>query len=191
MRVRHTLAACAAAVALTVASGCGSDQEGRSSADGDGLSAGSGGRLMDGGTEGRPSAATMADVEAFVSRYTTCTDLHMQDEDYEDAVLPNPEEAGIAWGIEERAVCFNLKRNSVRLMTITDMKSFQTRAKEHGGGYLLGEDFAVASGTSATRNDLEDSGLLDLHCDPDTPIPSGYRKEKALVDGCTLTDFVS
>ncbi|MCV2458071.1 hypothetical protein OEB94_02025 [Streptomyces sp. ICN988] len=59
-----------------------------------------------------------------------------------------------------------------------------------GGYYLLGEDFAVTGGPT-TRANLRQSGLLALVCDPKVQIPSGYTKEKALVDGCTLTDFIS
>ncbi|NEB41052.1 hypothetical protein G3I54_29790 [Streptomyces sp. SID14515] len=219
MRLRYMVVVGAAVLALTAVTGCGGDDgadgngngsggavgssggssKGGSSGDGGdgaaddgyGQSAGSGGRLIDPDRDGPPSAPTMAAIEMFVLQYTTCTGLVMQEKDYEDSDFPYPEEAGATWGIRERAICFNDQRNSVRLMAIDDMKKFQTQAKKQGGEYFVGKDFAVASGTSETRSDLRTSGLLMLACDPDEPIPSGYKQEKSLVDGCTLTDFIS
>ncbi|WP_329206550.1 hypothetical protein OG893_19535 [Streptomyces sp. NBC_01696] len=194
MRLRCMVAAGAAVLALAAVSGCGGSAEGGGvPADGDGQSAGSGGRLMDGGTDGhRPQAATMADIETFVSQRTTCTDLHMEDKDSEHEDDPEAVGVGKLWGIKERGVCWGDDRNGVTLMSVDDMKSFQTQAKKHeqDGWYLLGEDFVVTGG-STTRGDLKGSGILAFVCDPEDPIPSGYKKEKALVDGCTLTDFIS
>lgn len=198
MRLRSMVAAGVAVLALTAVSGCGDDGGGdEGGADdgwGYGQSAGSGGggRLMDTETEGRPSAATTAEIETFVSGRTTCTDLHMQARDYDDEDNPEAEAAGELWGISERAICYDETRNGVTLMSVNDMKSFQTQAKKRAsdGYYLLGEDFAVTGGPT-TRANLRQSGLLALVCDPEVQIPSGYTKEKALVDGCTLTDFIS
>lgn len=112
-----------------------------------------------------------------------------RDSDHEDD--PEAESAGKLWGIKERAVCWDAKRMGVTLMSVDDMKSFQTQARRQSADwYLLGEDFAVTGGP-ATTADLRGSGLLALVCDPETQIPSGYTKEKGLVDGCTLTDFIS
>lgn len=101
---------------------------------------------MDGGTDGhRPQAATMADIETFVSQRTTCTDLHMEDKDSEHEDDPEAVGVGKLWGIKERGVCWGDDRNGVTLMSVDDMKSFQTQAKKHeqDGWYLLGEDFVV------------------------------------------------
>ncbi|NEB74285.1 hypothetical protein G3I40_03385 [Streptomyces sp. SID14478] len=195
MRLRNMMAVGAAVLVLTAVSGCGSDEGGEKSSatggDGYGQSAGSGGRLTDTETNGRPSAGTMADIETFVSQRTTCTDLHPEDKDSDHEDDPDAESVGKLWGIKERAVCWDVKGNGVTLISINDMKSFQTQAEQRGpAGYLLGEDFAVTGGPT-TRAGLKDSGLLALVCDPETQIPSGYTKEKGLVDGCTLTDFVS
>ncbi|MET9353226.1 hypothetical protein ABZY14_09485 [Streptomyces sp. NPDC006617] len=115
MRVRSVVTAVAAVLALTAVSGCGGDEGGGESATagggGCGQCAGSGGRLMDTGTEGRPSAATMADTEAFVSARTTCTDLHMEDVDSDHEDDPEAESTGKLWGIKERAVCWDAKGN--------------------------------------------------------------------------------
>ncbi|MFE6979581.1 hypothetical protein [Streptomyces griseus] len=210
MRLRYMVVVGAAVLALTAVTGCGGDDgadgsgraggnSGGSSGDGGagatddgyGQSAGSGGRLIDPDRDGPPSAPTMAAIEMFVTQYTTCTGLVMQEKDYEDSDFGYPEEVGATWGIRERAICFNDTRSSVRLMAIDDMKKFQTQAKKSGSEFLVGKDFAVANGTSETRSDLRTSGLLMLACDPDEPIPSGYKQEKSLVDGCTLTDFIS
>ncbi|MGX1480946.1 hypothetical protein RKD45_000022 [Streptomyces griseus] len=195
MRLRNVIAVGAAVLVLTTVSGCGSDEGGEKSSaaggDGYGQSAGSGGRLMDTETNGRPSAGTMADIETFVSQRTTCTDLHPEDKDSDHEDDPDAESVGELWGIKERAVCWDIKRNGVTLISINDMKNFQTQAEKHGpAGYLLGEDFAITGGPT-TRANLKDSGLLALVCAPETEIPSGYTKEKGLVDGCTLTDFIS
>ena len=150
MRLRSMVAAGVAVLALTAVSGCGDDgggdEGGAADGWGYGQSAGSGGggRLMDTETEGRPSAATTAEIETFVSGRTTCTDLHMQARDYDDE--DNPEAAGELWGISERAICYDETRNGVTLMSVNDMKSFQTQAKKRAsdGYYLLG-------GTSPSR----------------------------------------
>lgn len=202
MRFGGMLAVGAVIVALATVSGCGNGDSGgidsvgngiggegsSGSSDGYGQSAGSGGRLADAEPPPRPSAATMADLETFVSQRTTCADLHMEDSLDEDD--PDAESVGKGWGIKERAVCWDEERNDVTLMSIDDMKAFQVQAKKHhDSGYLLGQDFAV-TGHSVTTENLKDSGLLALICDAETRIPSGYKKEKALVDGCTLTDFI-
>ncbi|MFD5217710.1 hypothetical protein [Streptomyces tendae] len=195
MRTRGVVTVVAAVLALTAVGGCGDDEDGGGSTGvgggGYGQSAGSGGRLMDTEPQGRPSAPTMADIEAFVSARTTCTDLHMEDRDSDHEDDPEAESTGKLWGIKERAVCWDAKRMGVTLMSVDDMKSFQTQARQRGpAGYLVGEDFVVTGGPT-TRADLRGSGLLALVCDPETEIPSGYTKEKGLVDGCTLTDFFS
>ncbi len=139
----------------------------------------------DGGKSGLPSARTMADIETFVAGRTTCTDMYLKAEE------PEEESVGSEWGIKERGVCYNDKKMSIRLLVIDDMKTFQARAKERGGGYFIGEDFAVYTATSRSRQDLKDSGLLHLFCEDTADIPSGYEKEPALVDGCVLTNHIS
>jgi hypothetical protein len=42
----------------------------------------------------------------------------------------------------------------------------------------------------ATGSPQVESGLLYLNCDPNTPIPSGYKREQALAEGCTLTNYI-
>lgn len=94
---------------------------------------------MDTGTQGPVSAPTMADIEAFVSARTTCTDLHMEDRDSDHEDDPEAESAGKLWGIKERAVCWDAKRMGVTLMSVDDMKSFQTQARRQSADwYLLG-----------------------------------------------------
>ncbi|MFI6647816.1 hypothetical protein ACIBI8_09295 [Streptomyces sp. NPDC050529] len=188
MRLRGWVFVAATVVALTAVSGCGGGSEdGAERSDGYGQSAGSGGRLADAEPPPRPSAATMSDIETFVSQRTTCRDLHMEDSaDEEDPEAPA---VGKAWGIKERAVCWDDKGMGITLMSIGDMKTFQVQAKRHNSAYLVGADFAIFARFDQPTNDLKDSGLLALVCDPETRIPSGYKREKALVDGCTLTDF--
>ncbi|MER6730995.1 hypothetical protein [Streptomyces puniciscabiei] len=180
----------AALGALAMTSACGGDKD-SGGAGGAGLSADSGGPKGGGTGGGMPSAATMADIEAFVSQYPVCKDLYAEAKD-PDADHPDDEAVGKMWGIKERAVCYNAHGDGISLLAVSDMKSLQTKAKEFGGGYFIGKDFAVHTAASETKNDLKGSGLRYLACAaPDTPIPSGYEKERALVGGCSLTNYVS
>ncbi|MFF3842565.1 hypothetical protein [Streptomyces sp. NPDC001930] len=124
----------------------------------------------------------MADIESFVGGRTTCTGMHLEAED------PESESVGSEWGVKERGVCYDADKMGIRLLAVNDMKAFQTRAEKRGGGYFVGKDFAVYSPDQATIAALKESGLLYLFCEDPAGIPSGFKKEPALVDGCVLTN---
>jgi hypothetical protein len=71
------------------------------------------------------------------------------------------------------------------------MKKFQTELKKGAPaeGFLIGMDFAVVPGGDETIRDLKASDLKYMTCDPEFKMPSGYKSEPALVDGCVLTDY--
>ncbi|MEV6164285.1 hypothetical protein AB0L71_20570 [Streptomyces sp. NPDC052052] len=187
MRFRRMVAGAAAVLALGAMSACGSSD---SSGDDGGKTpdaAGQSSPEAGGGTSlsaGLPSAATMADIETFVAGRTTCTGMHLEPKNSEE------ESVGSEWGIKERGVCYNAKKMSIRLLSIDHMKTFQARAQQRGGGYLVGKDFAVYSSTVETRQDLKKSGLLHLFCRDTGGIPTGFEQAPAEVDGCVLTNYI-
>jgi hypothetical protein len=70
------------------------------------------------------------------------------------------------------------------------MKQFQTTMKEKGyTNILIGKDFAVNPQDDQTLQALRTSGLVNLVCDTEVEIPSGYKQEPAQADGCLLTDY--
>lgn len=161
----------AASLMLAAVTGCGGSS---------GPGAGVGGSEPE---PGLPSAGTMADIESFVAGRTTCTGMHLEAED------PESESVGSEWGVKERGVCYDADGMGIRLLVVKDMKAFQARAKERGGGYFVGKDFAVYSADQATTvAALKESGLLYLFCEDPAGIPSGFKKDPALVDGCVLTN---
>ncbi|MFF3459587.1 hypothetical protein ACFYXH_35860 [Streptomyces sp. NPDC002730] len=171
MRTQRMAATAAVLVALATVSACQSGGSG-------GAGAGGGGSK----DSALPSAGTMAEIEAFVAQRTTCRDLHLKAED------PEAESVGSEWGVKERGICWDAKGMGITLLSVDNMKQFQTRAKQRGGGYFMGKDFAIRQGRSAVEEGLKGSGLLYLSCKADAAIPSGYKKEPSLVDGCVLTD---
>ncbi|MFE3151891.1 hypothetical protein ACFXJ6_35455 [Streptomyces sp. NPDC059218] len=72
---------------------------------------------------------------------------------------------------------------------MNDMKTFQARAKKQRRAYFIGQNFAVYAGSPTLLTAFQDSGLLYLLCKDREKIPSGFKKEPALVDGCVLTDY--
>ncbi|MFJ2899450.1 hypothetical protein ACIO87_31805 [Streptomyces sp. NPDC087218] len=130
-----------------------------------------------------PSAGTMAEIETFVSARATCLNLSVRPND------PDQEWVGEEWGIKERGVCGDENQAGTNLLVVNDMKAFQTQAKKQRRAYFIGKDFAVYAQGSTTKEALQDSGLLFLVCKDREKIPSGYKKEPALVNGCVLTDY--
>lgn len=177
MNARMRYVAGSAVVALMlVTAGCGgSSDEGAKR----GANAAEGGA----GAGDLPSAGTMADIEAFVSERATCLDMSLRPDDHDQ------EWVGKEWGIKERAICNDGDRASTSLLVVNDMKAFQAQAKKQRRAYFIGKDFAVYAQGSSTKAALQDSGMLFLICKDKDKIPSGYKKEPALVDGCVLTDY--
>ncbi|MFE6824952.1 hypothetical protein [Streptomyces sp. NPDC057690] len=207
MRLSRSLATGAAALALLATlSGCGSDSESGSGAktgadsvfgsDGGSETGSDSGADGDSGqttTGGLPQASDTASVADYLNPYTPCQDVATGDEydsGHDGDAWGTDESEDPAWGIEERAVCTDGSGRPIALLTVSDMKKFQTAAKASGDEFLVGEDFAVVPvGDEAIRS-LRQSGLRFLTCDADLAVPSGFEKEPALVDGCVLTNYV-
>ncbi|MFD5556226.1 hypothetical protein ACFWIA_20590 [Streptomyces sp. NPDC127068] len=172
MRIKRTLALGAALVSLAAVGACGSD-EGASDND-------------------LPSASDMASVEEYLTTFVTCENLTTGDE-YDDSgrstAWGEEEAADASWAIGERAVCLDGNDAPIALLTIKDMKKFQTAADRDGNAsFLVGQDFAVVPVSPGTVEGLKASRLKYLTCDPDFTAPSGSEKEQGLVSGCFLTD---
>ncbi|MEU9266218.1 hypothetical protein AB0E04_12305 [Streptomyces sp. NPDC048251] len=199
MRLSRSLVTGAATLALlTTLSGCGSDSESgskaRTGADSvfgsDADSDGDSGQTTTGGL---PRASDTESVASYLNRYTPCQGVVTGDEydgGHDGDAWGTDESEDPAWGIEERAVCTDGSDRPIALLTVSDMKEFQTAAKASGDEFLVGEDFAVVPvGDEAIRS-LQRSDLRFLTCDADLAVPSGFEKEPALVDGCVLTNYV-
>ncbi|MEU8518617.1 hypothetical protein [Streptomyces sp. NBC_01216] len=169
MRLKRTAVLGAALTALVTVSGCGSAW---------------------GEDAGLPKAGDMAALERLVGQHTMCSDLRTG----VDGALSR-ESADPAWGIEARAVCGNDSRDTLTLLSVSDMEKFQKANKKAaaegaGGRFLLGQDFALAADDTAVAEELKRSGVLLFTCEKDFVVPDGYRREKLLVDGCALTDYL-
>lgn len=199
VRMSRSLATGAAALTLLAAlSGCGSDSESGSGSKTGADSVFGSDADSDGGsgqttTDGLPQASDTASIASYLNRYTSCQDVATGDE-YDGGndgdAWGTDESEDPAWGIEERAVCTDDSGGPIALLTVPDMKKFQTAAKASGDEFLVGEDFAVVPvGDEAIRG-LQQSELRFLTCDAGLAVPSGFDKEPALVDGCVLTNYV-
>ncbi|WP_327184220.1 hypothetical protein [Streptomyces sp. NBC_01334] len=199
MRLSRSLATGAATLALLATlSGCGSDSESGSEASTGadsvfGSDAGSGGGSGQTTTGGLPQASDTESIASYLNRYTPCQSVATGDEydgGHDGDAWGTDESEDPAWGIEERAVCTDGSDRPIALLTVSDMKEFQTAARASGDEFLVGEDFAVVPvGDEAIRS-LRQSDLRFLTCDADLAVPSGFEKEPALVDGCVLTNYV-
>ncbi|MEV7791098.1 hypothetical protein AB0O68_03860 [Streptomyces sp. NPDC087512] len=204
MRNRRALTIGVALIALGALGACGNDDDGRETgtATAAGNSNNAAGNGAGGGSEGGqaaaddlPQAADMASVEYYLNKYTECLDL-TPGEDYSpsgpDGTAWGEEEAADpSWGITQRAVCLDGHDRPIALLTVPDMKTFQTAALKDGhAAFLVGRDFAVVPVGDDTIRELEPSGLAFLTCDPDFAVPSGHETRPGAVEGCVLTDYV-
>lgn len=204
MRLKRALAVCALIALSAPVTACGSDGgtgNGKPpipGLDGDGTVAGGDGDGTASG--GLPSAATIADVVAYLNTYGSCLDLEQADK-YDTGELARRDPSWgsepaehPSWGIKERYVCRDNYSDTTTLLLV-DMRKFQTSLKGSGyaggsAGFLVGRDFVVIPGGRETRGDLKVSELKYLTCDPKQKVPSGYELQPALVGGCTLTDYL-
>ncbi|MFB6820413.1 hypothetical protein ACFCXA_02325 [Streptomyces virginiae] len=151
--------------------------------------------------------ATLVGAQAHVQQYTSCENLST---DPNDSRVPLSGFIGAGdRGITERGVCTDKKaRGEIVLFLTPDMKAFQQAAKDHtakllaegrydtdlAGRTVVGKTFALTALKTATAVSLVDppnSDLRILSCNPDVFVPEGFKKEKALVEGCFLTDYVN
>ncbi|AZM90798.1 MULTISPECIES: hypothetical protein [Streptomyces] len=147
--------------------------------------------------------ATLAEAQAYVRKYTSCEDLSTGPADRVNLAGYAP--VG-AWSVTERGICSDTKeQDEIVLSMVSDMKAHQQAYKDHitkrldegywDAGlydpYLVGKSFVATARKTGTGLALVKSDLRVLVCNPDFTVPEGYKKEKALVDGCVLTDFVN
>lgn len=219
MHFKRALAVAATLVALTATAGCGGDgtsaatggtptgpvgggsaapaatagATGTAGSDGDGT-VGSGGTSTEQGFGGElPEASDMDALARHVDLFTSCKEVQPGPQydaahDGSDAAWGAQEASDPSWGIKERAVCTDLE-HPIALLLISDMRAFQTAAKKSNDRFAVGRNYAVVPVGDDQVQALSPSGLAFLTCDPDFSAPSGHRTEKALVDGCVLSDY--
>ncbi|MEV5973592.1 hypothetical protein [Streptomyces sp. NPDC051921] len=172
MRLQRTAAALGAALtSLVVLTGCSSSW---------------------GADAGLPEAGDMAAIEKLVGSHTMCSDLRTG---VGDSGAMGSEAKDPAWAIKERGVCGDDARDTVTLLSVSDMEKFQQTARRAAAGgngtrFLLGQDFALVAHDESTAKALLKSDVLLFTCEKGFKVPDGYRNEKLLVDGCALTDYL-
>ncbi|POX52574.1 hypothetical protein C3489_17845 [Streptomyces sp. Ru71] len=135
----------------------------------------------------------MDTLARYVDLFTSCKEVQPGTQydaahDGSDAAWGAQEAADPAWGIRERAVCKDFE-HPIALLLVSDMRKFQTAAKKNNDLFAVGKNYAVVPVGDDQIQALSPSGLAFLTCDPDFSPPSGHRTEKALVDGCVLSDY--
>ncbi|WP_418960652.1 hypothetical protein [Streptomyces tritici] len=192
MHLKRTLAATAAALAaLCLVTAC---EENDGATDAAGLPTASPGA----------AAATLEEAQTYVRRYASCERLSTDPKDHR---LPLTEfTAPGKWSVTERGVCSDrVEHGEIVLYRFTDPKAFQQGYKDRvlakiaagDSDYglfsrvLVGEGFAVTPTSTKTALKLSRSDLRVLTCNPTASVPDGYKREKALVEGCVLSDFVA
>ncbi|UQX02704.1 hypothetical protein [Streptomyces sp. RerS4] len=150
------------------------------------------------------SESPLTRAQKYVQKFASCENMST---DPKDPRLPRTEFTTVGkWGVTERGVCTDRTGNGEIVFYITpDMKAFQQGYKDHTAaqlaagneGYglssrvIVGKDFAVTPTKTKTAVALVASDLRVLSCNVSFFPPDGYHREKALVEGCGLGDFVN
>ncbi|MER5931620.1 hypothetical protein [Streptomyces sp. NPDC002054] len=152
-----------------------------------------------------PAAAPtgLAEAQRYVQKYASCEDMST---DPRDRRLPSTDLTTVGkWSVTERGVCSDrTERAELVFYMVSDMKEFQAGYKKRvmekrAAGdetyglfsrVFVGKNFAVTPTGPKTALALSRSDLRILTCHPSFGPPKGYKKEKALVEHCTLSDFV-
>ncbi|WP_338931358.1 hypothetical protein WEB32_12205 [Streptomyces netropsis] len=161
---------------------------------------------------GLAAAGSLAELRKLVHHELGCEQFSTDPEtvsissiDY----LPAIEGDHKMWGVGERGMCGypGGERRAHALSwldKVDDMITFQTKAKaaqvkelrENGGRLkatrsmvLVGKNVAVETNDAASRHGLYQAQFLNLNCQEGFTAPEGYRFEKALVNGCVLTNY--
>ncbi|KOU52960.1 hypothetical protein ADK55_16045 [Streptomyces sp. WM4235] len=148
-----------------------------------------------------PAPVTLAGAQQYVRQFTNCDDLSDQPG---DPRLPLTEFVGVGeWSVTQRGVCSDAAKDGQLVFYIpSDMKEFQERYKrsvmESSGGsqglfsrVFVGKGFVVTPTSTESALALARSELRILYCNPSFWAPKGYKMDKALVEGCGLSDFVN
>ncbi|MEU9305469.1 hypothetical protein [Streptomyces sp. NPDC048269] len=157
------------------------------------------------GIAGVPEAApaTLAEAQKYVQRYGSCENMGTQPD---DSRLPLTDLTTVGkWSVTERGVCSDrVEHGEIIFYMASDMKEFQAGYKQRvmdqiaagkatyglNSRVFVGKHYAVTPTETKTALALARSDLRILTCNPTFGVPKGYKKEKALVDGCVLSDFV-
>ncbi|ARZ72015.1 hypothetical protein SMD11_6439 [Streptomyces albireticuli] len=202
MRIKRILATAAVLTALATLTACedGEREGGRGGAAGAATAPPRGPGALPGPTE----VSTLAEAQKYVQQYAPCENMSASPEDKR---LPRtPLTAVGAWSVTERGVCADRDgREGITLYLTSDMKAFQeaykqrvmdrNRADEPTYGLFsrvfVGGNLVVVPSRTETAVALAESGLRILTCNAGFGVPKGYKKEKALVEHCVLSDFVN
>ncbi|GHG52099.1 hypothetical protein [Streptomyces griseocarneus] len=130
--------------------------------------------------------------------------VSIQSIDYLPAVEGNVKD----WGVSERGLCgepagAQRAHGLVWLDKVANMAVFQERAKaaqlaelkENGriratrSKLLVGTNIAVETNNRHARIGLYQQQFLYLNCEAGFTAPQGFRFEKAMADGCVLTNY--
>ncbi|MFD7319500.1 hypothetical protein ACFV9D_00160 [Streptomyces sp. NPDC059875] len=154
--------------------------------------------------DGGADADSLEQAQVYVQRYASCERMGT---DPNDSRLPLTDLTTVGkWAVTARGVCSDrVERGEIIFYLTSDMKAFQEGYKQRvlakiAAGdatyglfsrVLVGKNFAVTPTETKTALKLSRSDLRVLTCNPTAPVPEGYKREKALVDGCVLSDFVA
>ncbi|QYX78515.1 hypothetical protein [Streptomyces akebiae] len=169
MRIKRALTAGTAALtALVFLTGCGGEDD----------------PLAD---LGLPSASDMASLASLINEHAACQDL---EDDPADWDYMRDEARDPAWGIKERAHCFDENGDDITLFLLNDMQKFQDQSAKAEKQWVIGQDFAVAPVSDETGQALAPSKMMFLSCQPGFTTPSGYKKIDGLADGCVMSNYI-
>ncbi|MFD9408984.1 hypothetical protein ACFWBN_18455 [Streptomyces sp. NPDC059989] len=147
---------------------------------------------------------SLAEAQAYVQKFASCEDMGT---DPKDSRFPLTDFTTVGqWSVTERGVCSDkTEHGEIVFYMPSDMKAFQQgyldRTKERiaagEGTYglfsrvIIGKNFVITPTKTRTAVALVESDLRVLSCNPSFFPPDGYKREKALVEGCGLSDFVN
>ncbi|WP_030770529.1 hypothetical protein [Streptomyces sp. NRRL F-2664] len=165
----------------------------------------------EGGQPGTPAASSaaaadtgpLAEAQRYLRQFADCDELSDSPEDPRMPAGDFPK-AG-QWSVKELGVCSDKARQGeIAIAVPGDMKQVQDGYKKYvldrigsgDGAYglesrvLIGKGFVAFPTSTKTALALVRSDLRVLTCNPTAPVPEGYKREKALVEHCNLSDFV-
>ncbi len=200
MRIQRTLATAAALLALASLTACEDTKDKTASPAADKAQTPAQPQAP---KNGPASARSLGAAQAYVSQYTPCETLSI---DPADKRLPSDDLSTVGAAVTAHGVCGAQREHAgVGLYLTPDMKKFQEAyykrvmdriaAGEPTYGLFsrvfVGEDFVAAPSGTEEAKALAKSRMRVLTCNPTFGVPDGYKKEKALVDYCVLSDFVN
>ncbi|MEV0415587.1 hypothetical protein AB0I68_33660 [Streptomyces sp. NPDC050448] len=199
MRIQRILATTAALTCLAALPAC--KGEGQAAPPGAPAPSGS---ASAGAAGGAAAEGPLVRAQQYMRQWAGCEDLSAKADDprMPDGDFPKTGK----WSVTEIGVCSTTAEKSDIVIAVPkDMKEFQAGYKKHvldkisggDGAYglvsnvLIGKDFVAFPTLPKTSMALVRSEMRVLTCNPTAPVPKGYKREKALVEDCGLSDFVA